>query len=69
MKRLLKRAEIDGRADDKKDIIEKRIEIYQNQAETIAGFYQKMQKYVPIDGVGTIDEIFQRICDAVDATA
>ena len=69
VKRLLKRAEIDGRADDKKDIIEKRIEIYQNQAETIAGFYQKMQKYVPIDGVGTIDEIFHRICDAVDATS
>lgn len=68
VKRLLKRAEIDGRADDKKSIIERRIEIYQNQSETIAEFYHKMHKYVPIDGTGTVDEIFERICVAIDAT-
>ena len=66
--RLLKRAELDGRADDKKSIIERRIEIYHNQAETISEFYQKMHKYVPIDGMGTVDEIFERITCAVDAT-
>ena len=68
VKRILKRAEIEGRPDDTKSIIDKRIEIYQNQAVAIAGFYEKMQKYEPIDGIGTIDEIFKRICDAVDAT-
>ncbi len=68
MKRLLKRAETEERSDDSRDIIERRIEIYQNQSKTIAEFYEKMQKYVPIDGMGTVDEIFGRICDAVEAT-
>ena len=66
--RLLKRGKNSGRSDDDMKIIEKRIEIYQKQAEPIVEFYKDMHKYVPIEGKGGIEDIFMRICEAVDAT-
>ncbi|HOV83504.1 MAG TPA: adenylate kinase [Paludibacteraceae bacterium] len=61
IQRLLKRAEIEGRNDDKPDIIKKRLEIYVQNAEPINEFYKKLNKYIAIDGVGTVEEVFSRI--------
>ena len=66
VKRLLLRAETSGRADDKKvDVIENRIKVYREKTEPVIDYYSKDNKYLPVNGMGDIDEIFDRLCKAV----
>jgi adenylate kinase len=64
--RLLKRAEISNRSDDKLDVIRKRLEIYHQNADEVNNFYKKLNKYVAIEGIGTVEEIFSRISQVID---
>lgn len=65
--RLLKRAEISNRSDDKLDVIRKRLEIYYQNADEVNNFYKKTNKYVAIEGIGTVEEIFSRISQIIDS--
>ncbi len=65
--RLLKRAEISNRSDDKLDVIRKRLEIYHQNADEVNNFYKKLNKYVAIEGIGTVEEIFSRISQIIDS--
>jgi hypothetical protein len=38
-------------------IIENRIAVYRNETEPVKTFYQNQNKYIAINGVGTMDEI------------
>ncbi len=68
VKRLQGRAVDSGRADDSDiDIIKKRINVYNEQTAVVADHYKAQGKFHAIDGIGTIDEIFSRICGAVDS--
>jgi adenylate kinase len=68
VKRLLNRGKDSGRADDQDEsIIRNRIEVYNEKTLPVASFYEKQGKYVAVQGVGTIDEIFARLCAEVDA--
>jgi adenylate kinase len=61
------------RDDDKEETVRKRLEIYHAQTEPLVDFYKKWEesgdanapKYVRIDGVGTVDEIRDRIFAAL----
>ncbi len=65
--RLLSRAKVSGRADDADpDIIQTRIDNYNKQTAPVADFYKSQGKLRLIDGIGSIDEIFNRICTAID---
>lgn len=65
--RLLKRAESSGRADDADpEIVKNRIATYKKQTAPVADFYDAQGKLRLVDGIGTIDEIFGRICKAID---
>ncbi len=65
--RLLKRAEVSGRADDADpEIIQNRIANYNRQTAPVAEFYKAQDKLRLVDGIGSIDEIFERVCGAVD---
>lgn len=65
--RLIKRAEVSGRADDADPaIIQTRIDNYNAQTAPVADFYDDQGKLRKVHGVGSIEEIFERICDAVD---
>jgi len=67
VKRLLGRGQVSGRSDDQDEsIIENRIKVYNNETTPVKGFYEKQGKYRPIDGMGTIDEIFERLCKVID---
>lgn len=66
LKRLLKRAEIEGRKDDTKEVIENRIQIYNNQTQPLIDFYKHKKKFQSIQGIGGIDEIFKSICKIID---
>lgn len=68
VKRILLRGKESGRADDaSEEIIRHRIEVYRAQTAVVADFYTAQQKYAHIDGLGTMDEVFERICRVIDA--
>jgi adenylate kinase len=61
IQRLIKRGEQTGRADDNITTIENRLNVYLSQTAPVMEFYKKQGKYRPVDGLGSIDEIFGRI--------
>jgi adenylate kinase len=66
--RLLKRAEVSGRADDADPkIIENRISVYNKETAPVKDFYENQNKLISISGIGTIDEITDRLFRAVDS--
>lgn len=66
-KRLLLRGADSGRADDKDPaVIQKRIDVYRNETEPVRDFYQAQDKYVGVNGIGSVEEIFERLCDAIE---
>ena len=68
VKRILLRGKDSGRADDaSEDVIRNRISVYREQTAVVADHYSKQGKYVAVDGVGTMDEVFDRICAAIDS--
>jgi adenylate kinase len=66
VKRLLKRGKETGRSDDNKETINNRIDVYDRQTKPVAYYYDKMHKYVSVDGVGSIDKIFSRIVEVIE---
>jgi adenylate kinase len=62
VKRLILRAEESGRPDDKDPaVIENRIGVYKAKTEPIIDYCRKRGIYKPVNGVGSIDEIFGRL--------
>ena len=67
VQRLLKRGEIEGRKDDRnEDIIRNRIKQYIKNTRPVADYYRAQDKFTAINGVGTIDEIFDALCEVVE---
>ena len=66
VQRLLQRAQTDGRADDTEDVIRRRQEVYTEQTEPLIGVYRERGLLVEVDGMGEVDEVTQRIFDALD---
>lgn len=64
--RLLIRGKTSGRSDDNLETIKKRLDVYNSQTKPVTDFYEKLGKYVRIHGMGTVDEIFRRISEAID---
>jgi adenylate kinase len=62
--RLTARAELSGRPDDKDPfVIENRITVYKSKTEPIINYCREKRLYQPVNGMGTIDEIFIRLSD------
>jgi adenylate kinase len=62
VKRLIARAELSGRPDDKDPaVIENRIDVYKEKTEPIINYCEKKGIYQPVNGMGTIDDIFKRL--------
>jgi len=66
VERLLKRAEIEGRADDNEDTIRARMAIYFEATGPLRAVYRERGVVVEVDGIGTVDEVAQRIWEALD---
>ena len=67
MERIKGRALKEGRADDaSEEIINTRIVTYHNQTEPLIEYYTTAGKYHEIDGIGTIDEVRERIFTEMD---
>ena len=68
VERLLKRGQLSGRADDtNEEIIRNRIEVYHNETAQVFKYYEAKDKSKLIPGVGSVDEIFCRLTDAIEA--
>ncbi|MCS3426886.1 adenylate kinase [Leucobacter aridicollis] len=65
--RLLKRAEIEGRADDTEEVIRHRQDIYAEQTAPLIELFTKRGILVSVDGLGGIDEVAERIAGALSA--
>ena len=62
IERLLLRGKNSGRADDQnKEVITNRIKVYEDQTAILADYYRLQNKLVSVNGIGTIDEITQRL--------
>ena len=65
--RLAKRAATSGRADDAdSNVIQKRIDVYNAETAPVAGHYRGQGKYHGVEGMGTIEDIFARLRDAIE---
>jgi len=65
--RMVKRAQIEGRADDTPETIRKRQAVYREQTAPLIAYYEKRGLVTPVDGLGTVEEIAIRMEAAASA--
>lgn len=64
--RLLNRGKETDRPDDKEEsIIRKRLDIYDNTTRPVLDYYKDQGKFKGVDGMGSVNEIFERICTTI----
>ena len=67
IKRLVERGKVSGRSDDQDEgKIRNRFVEYNQKTAPLIDFYKKQGKYHPINGIGSIEEITQRLSKVVD---
>lgn len=67
VERLLNRGKTSGRADDADEaIIRNRIKVYYDETAILKDYYAKQDKYHGVDGVGSIEDITDRLSEAID---
>ncbi len=68
VERLAGRAQAENRADDSPEAVRKRLGVYETQTAPVVDFYRNLGKLVHLDGVGSLDEVFTRITEALAGT-
>lgn len=63
--RLLQRSLEQGRADDTEDVIRKRLEVYADETAPIIAVYADRGVLVQVDGIGSVEDVTQRIFEAL----
>ena len=66
MARLINRGKESGRSDDNEETIKKRLNVYHTQTSPLIDWYEKEGIHHHIEGLGTVDEIFARVCNVID---
>ena len=66
VERLLKRDKESGRSDDNLETIKKRLAVYHNQTSPLRDHYVDEGIYAAINGIGSIEGIFEDIKSAID---
>lgn len=69
VKRLLRRAEIEGRSDDNESTIRTRMREYEEKTAPLVAYYRDHGVLAEVDGQGSVDEIAERIQQALDRSA
>lgn len=64
--RLLKRAELEGRKDDNRETIQNRLDVYKRQTMPLLDYYKEQNKLEIVEGIGSIEDIFDEICKIID---
>ncbi|MDJ0754239.1 MAG: adenylate kinase [Ardenticatenaceae bacterium] len=66
IKRLLKRAEIEGRADDNEETIRNRMAVYHQQTKPLIDFYRDKELLVEINGDRSIETVSADLIAAIE---
>ena len=66
--RLAGRAQAEGRADDSPDAVRNRLAVYDKATAPVVDFYRNTGRLACVDGVGGMDEVFQRILGTLAPT-
>ena len=65
--RIKKRALVSGRIDDQsEDKINNRIKVYNEETLPVLNHYKNLKKYNPVNGIGSIDVVFDDICSKIE---
>lgn len=68
VKRLLNRGQTSGRSDDTNEtVIRRRFNVYKDETEPVAGYYEAAGKLQRIAGEGSVDDIFEKLSDSIKA--
>lgn len=59
--------ELSQREDDREETIRRRVRVYQEQTEPLIGYYERAGLLRRVEGTGRTDEVFRRICRALEA--
>ena len=65
VERIAGRAKAEGRADDSPESVRTRLRVYDEQTAPVIEFYRAHGQLTVVDGVGTLDEVFNRIVEAI----
>ncbi len=66
VERMLNRGKQTGRADDNLETIKNRLQVYHNQTHPLREYYTNEGKYLPINGTGSVDEIYDNIANGIE---
>jgi adenylate kinase len=66
--RLAGRAQAEGRADDSPEAVRNRLNVYNDATAPVVDFYRNSGRLACVDGVGGMDEVFQRILSTLAPT-
>ncbi len=68
VQRILLRGKTSGRPDDNDEsIIRNRIEVYKSETTPVSDHYRRIGKSHTVQGIGSLDEIFQRLTGVIDS--
>jgi adenylate kinase len=66
--RLLKRAEVEGRADDTEEVVRHRQNVYNEQTAPLIEVYEERGVLHRVDGMGSVEEVSGRVFAALEDT-
>jgi adenylate kinase len=67
VKRLLKRAQEQGREDDTEEVIKNRLVQYHQHTKPLIEYYEEKKLLKNVRGVGSIEDIFATLCNSIPA--
>ena len=65
VERIAGRAKAEGRADDNPESVRKRLDIYVQQTAPVVEYYRQHGMLTVVDGIGTLDQVFNRVVQAI----
>ena len=68
IERIAGRARVEGRADDTPEAVRNRLKVYNEATTPVVDYYRNAGKLACVDGVGSMDDVFQRILETLAPT-
>jgi adenylate kinase len=66
-RRMLARADAEGRSDDSSTVIEHRLAVYDAETEPLLDYYRRRGILISVDGTAAVDEVTASLFEALDA--
>ena len=68
VERVQERSKESGRSDDAGDVLQKRLRTYMESTMPIVHLFESQGKCAKVDGMGTREEVYERVCRALELT-